>query len=952
MKHTKRLLSLILAFALIVSMAAMLSACQESGGGEDETSDGVVAGGNTYVVKVKTIGGMALEGIAVYVYADDSLKDLKQFKETDANGQVTFELEKSKKYAITLSGAPKGYAVEKSYAFKDNVADITLTSSLIAGESLSGATLGLGDVMYDFSVTTPKGETVKLSDMLKEKKMVMLNFWYTTCTYCVQEFPFMEQAYQSFKDDVGIIALNPFNENNEIQSFQESYQLTFPMASCQAAWSTTFNVSGYPTSIVVDRYGVICLIEAGGITSLRPFTSMFEHFTADKYEQKLFNGLSELVTNVKPTYTMESSDKIAEAINAKKDTPIAYRAEEGEEAEYTWPFIITEKDGKTCVKASNQEIDSSYAILYADVQLKAGQAIGFDYLSSTENGNDVMYVIVDDEDIYQISGADEKNTWKSCYPWVATKDGTYEVALCYLKDESDKVGDDTVYVRNMRVVEAKDVDATTYIPRYAASAKDNGSYDYAKIVLNKNDGYYHIGDKNGPLLLADLMNYTQFSEEETIYEMAYAGDITVDGHNYYEEIVDYCSYASNSSLNGLCTVNEELAKLLKIVADVAGFDEDVNEWLKICKYYQVYGSDSEQLEDPIKGLAPFCALDAKLGKNINTNRFYYNRVIMPRGFLAEFVPTKSGVYRITSRSESQQGVNGWIFDENKKELLVYEQDERLYTDDKNVSMVYYMEKGKPYYIDIAFWDLNEVGYIYYDIEYVAPSYELFRLCSPGYFTYDGDATGDTMYYLIQGGIDVVLGADGKYYEDLGKDKNGKQKYGSLIYADFTGITSLFSNPIATVNAYNEDGTLQKDDKGNVVKIKGMIDMGGFDFTKTENDLYVIAILDKYNGDQQKATAYLKEQWGEDYEAYAKTYQLEDVFAGRYHGKGKDLTAEIRTYLDDILNESGHPESEGCVVVTKRLAEILQMLMEKYTFENVDNAWLKLCYYYDSLGPNG
>ena len=38
------------------------------------------------------------------------------------------------------------------------------------------------------------------------------------------------------------------------------------------------------------------------------------------------------------------------------------------------------------------------------------------------------------------------------------------------------------------------------------------------------------------------------------------------------------------------------------------------------------------------------------------------------------------------------------------------------------------------------------------------------------------------------------------------------------------------------------------------------------------------------------------------------------------------------------------------MLTKELAEILQMVMDKYTFENVDHAWIKLCYYYDYLGP--
>lgn len=202
-----------------------------------------------------------------------------------------------------------------------------------------------------------------------------------------------------------------------------------------------------------------------------------------------------------------------------------------------------------------------------------------------------------------------------------------------------------------------------------------------------------------------------------------------------------------------------------------------------------------------------------------------------------------------------------------------------------------------------------------------------------------------MYYVIAGGIKAVLGDDGIYYHDLG---NGKK--GSKIYADFTGVTALFSAPISTVNAYNEDGTVKKDDSGNIVKVKGMIDLGGFDFSKTENDLYILGILKQHDNDKDAAIAYLKTQWGEDYDANAAEYQLEDVLAGKYHGKGPDLTAEISTYLDDILNESRYPERQGCVVVTERLAEILQLLMDKYTFKDVDQAWLKLCYYYDHLGP--
>lgn len=942
MKRMKRMILLILVLAMMVSMIA---GCKDN-----DASDGTGSGdAGGYTVNLKTQGGMAMSGIDVYIYADDSLTDMKEFGQTDENGSISFDIPKSSSYAIELSGVPKGYDVQKSYSFTGNTADITLTSSLITDEDLSTATLGLGDVMYDFTVTTPDGAKITLSEMLKEKKMVLVNFWYTGCSWCVTEFPYMEEAYQQYKDDVGIVAVDPLGETDAaIAAFPTNYSLnlTFPLAACPTTWANTFGITGYPTSIIIDRYGVICLIEAGAITSLNPFTSLFETMTADDYQQKLYSSVSELIVNPKPTYTMDTSENIAALINSG-DIQVTYHAEEDEDSkEYAWPFIATEKNGEKCLKASNQGIDSSFGVIYADVTLKAGQALGVEYLMSSESGSDTFVVIVDGQDIFTISGVNDPEKWESCYPVVADKDGTYEVALFYLKDESTAAGDDTVYIKNMRVVDAADIDTATYLPREAATSEDGFAYNYVDIVFNSKDGYYHVGSENGPLLLADLMGYTQFSEESTVWDMAYNGEIVVDGKDYLEELEQYCNYASNAK-GGVCTVNQELYDLLQMVDKAAGFDDaDDKEWMKICMYFQAYGTDGEQLEDPIKGLAPFSAHTAKLGKNISTNYFYYSQIIMPRGKLAEFIPSKSGVYRITSRSESANGVDGWIFDENRNELLVYEQDERLFNDSSEVSMVYYMEAGKPYYIDIAFWDVYEVGYIYYDIEYIASELDHFRLCSPGYFTYDSDATGDAMYHVIAGGIKAVLGDDGIYYEDLG---NGKK--GSKIYVDFTGLTSVFSSPVATVNAYNEDGSVKKDENGNIVKVKGMIDLGGFDFSKDENDLYILGIMAKNNNDVEATKEYLKNEWGESYDTYAEEYQIDDVFAGKYHGKGKDLTDEISTYLDDIIT-SGSEERIGCVVVTERLAEILQLLMDKYTFDDVDQSWLKMCYYYDYLGPEG
>ena len=933
MKKCMRILSFLLAMVMLLALATACGDDKEKTkkpGSADinnssDSGDSDSSTGGNYTVSVKTFGGMPMSGVDVYVYTDSSLSEMKDARKTDDNGLVSFTLPAGKDYAVTLENVPKGYDKKASYSFSGNTANIILKSSLITGEDLSTMSMKLGDVMPDFTVTTPDGEKVTLSKMLEEKDMVLINFWYTTCSWCVTEFPYMEQAYQLYKDRVGIVAVNPLGESDAaIKAFPGNYSLdlSFPLAACPTSWAASFGITGYPTSVIVDRYGVITLIEAGAITSLNPFTSLFETMTGEDYKQKLYGNVGELIVNPKPTYEMDTPENVAAILNNGNIEVTYYPEQEEASKEYAWPFIETTKNGAKCLKASNQGIDSSFGVIYADVTLKKGQALGLDYLMSSENGSDTFVIIVDGEDIFSISGYNDKEKWETCYPLVADKDGTYQVAMFYLKDESTAMGDDTVYIKNVRVVDSSKINVATYLPRPAAKPVDSLNYEYVTLVFNDADGYYHVGSKNGPLLLADLMGYTEFTKDTTVWEMAYDGKIVVNGKDYKEALTQYCNYASNSK-GGLCTVNKELMELLQMVDKAVGFDDaDDKEWLKICKYYEAYGSNGKQLEDPIKGLATFSAFTAKEGKKVSSNYFYYDQILMPRGKLAKFVPSKSGVYRITSRSESAQGVDGWLFDKNHNQLLAYEHVERMYEGDE-VSMVYYMKKGEAYYIDIAFWDVYEVGTIRYDIEYIAAEWDYFRLCSPGYFTYDSDAAGNDMYHLIAGGIDVVLGSDGIYYEDLG---NGKK--GSKIYADFVGITPIFDKPLQT-----------------------MIKMNAFDFSKTEDDLFIVNALQLNGNDKAKTKEYLKEQWGENYETNYADYKVDDVFAGKYHGVGKDYTAKIKEYEKKII-KSGAKEQQGCVVMTKELAEILQMLMGKYTFEDVDNSWLKLCYYYDHLGPNG
>jgi peroxiredoxin len=152
----------------------------------------------------------------------------------------------------------------------------------------------LGQKMPDLTVTTSDGQERNVSQLLREKELVVLNFWFADCGWCVKEFPAMEVAYQRYKDSVEILALNPVDETSRITAFQGEHGLTFPMMSCTRDTSLGFGVNAYPTSVFIDRTGTICLIQSGAITDTTVFYNIFDHFTGDDYQQKIFKDLSEL----------------------------------------------------------------------------------------------------------------------------------------------------------------------------------------------------------------------------------------------------------------------------------------------------------------------------------------------------------------------------------------------------------------------------------------------------------------------------------------------------------------------------------------------------------------------------------------------------------------------------------------------------------------------------------
>lgn len=246
-------------------------------------------------IEVKTEGGMALNGIGVYVYTDTTLNEMVTFAKTDAEGKITVSQEIPAGSIAVLDGVPAGYAVAENYALTESAVQIVLKGQLLQEMS----PISLGSIMFDFTVTDTEGTSYTLSELLKEKKAVVLNLWYTNCQPCKMEFPYLQQAYDAYSADVAVLAIDPVAEDSDaaISEFKTSNGLTLPMAKVDAKWAEQVANIAYPTTIVIDRYGMVALMHTGSVDNAKTFKDAFAFFAAEYYVQTTVDAISTLLTD-------------------------------------------------------------------------------------------------------------------------------------------------------------------------------------------------------------------------------------------------------------------------------------------------------------------------------------------------------------------------------------------------------------------------------------------------------------------------------------------------------------------------------------------------------------------------------------------------------------------------------------------------------------------------------
>ncbi|HZW13747.1 MAG TPA: TlpA disulfide reductase family protein [Noviherbaspirillum sp.] len=134
------------------------------------------------------------------------------------------------------------------------VAIVVLALAAVGYFSLS-AKQPAPDVVFN-SIT---GEKVSMQSL--RGKVVMVNFWATSCTTCIKEMPQMVETYNKFKDkglDFVAVAMS-YDPPNYVLNYAQTRALPFKVAlDTQGEVAKAFDdVKLTPTTYVIDKSGNI-----------------------------------------------------------------------------------------------------------------------------------------------------------------------------------------------------------------------------------------------------------------------------------------------------------------------------------------------------------------------------------------------------------------------------------------------------------------------------------------------------------------------------------------------------------------------------------------------------------------------------------------------------------------------------------------------------------------------
>lgn len=112
----------------------------------------------------------------------------------------------------------------------------------------------------DFEVTDINGNLINSKEL--RGKVVVFNFWFTTCGPCIGEMPELNQLVDEFAGDVRFLAFT-FDPEDRVKSFLDKHDFRYEIVANENKLGKLLGVKSRPAHFVIDQNGEIQWIGSG-----------------------------------------------------------------------------------------------------------------------------------------------------------------------------------------------------------------------------------------------------------------------------------------------------------------------------------------------------------------------------------------------------------------------------------------------------------------------------------------------------------------------------------------------------------------------------------------------------------------------------------------------------------------------------------------------------------------
>ena len=771
-----------------------------------------------------------------------------------------------------------------------------IENSLLTGEIPSNKVFKIGDQMYDYTFTDIDDNKHVISNILENKDLFVLNLFASWCGPCAQEMPALQEAYVEYQNDVEVIALTvePADTPVTIKTkFKDKYGLTFPLCLDTDSLSPHLFGSNYavPQTFFIDRYGTIVESHQGSIIAKKGWTSLFDKYIGSSYVPPVFNDTSNPGDD--PTLPPTTS-----APTIDVEMPDSKLIEDAINHD-SYNFGYSKETG------SDAEHSWPWLISPSGDSIYPGN-------SGVDNSFAIIHSDFEITDIY-------KNVLT--FDYLASCEIGYD--YCYVLIDGVIVKEISDFTDDWKTCYA-------YVPSELGShrltliyTKDDGYSEGDDKVYIKNMRFINVDDIGENIYVKryapsgldeNTGHYTKyktlvFNENDGFYHID-----RKDGPLILAELNRYTPFTNETSVYGFVVENKatvngvDYGNLLTEYAQYGNNSENglcpVTEELKVAleavinlngdnpskdQWQEVcyyYDAYGPNAEEMPSPTYGVAYFDAIHAEEGEEVEVNFDRVIIPRGKYVDFTPKKSGVYRVVTIGD--EATFGSILDENRNVI----EESTPY----NFIQTALPEKDDDLIMH-AYMEANKTYYIRSAFNFpdqLGSSKVKITYVGEEYdmLTLCANSTAFTTNgeeFDLEGEMQIISPSINVTLKDgYYYHDLGNGKVGSAIYADLLNYSSMFY--------------LQ----GKPASLKTIIENGGGVF---------------------------------------EIYTEEGNFVS-----SEDLTEVFNTYIAKAETSISDDNPYGLIQVDETLADALQTLMDGYTFYNVKNSWLKLCYYYKHYGP--